>query len=196
MSDFAAERRRIVKQTDEISDPLERLQTRQRLLAELYQAQAAQAREQHAQMSADEIEADEIEAAIVIVESAAELAHATGQPDVARHMRRTAERGRHALMFGTRHRSQPGTRPRRSAPRPRGRRERHVATSTSSADSGDSDLPPDDEEDLARHRRALRRSILAGESCPMCETRGRVLRGPDGCYCTTCWAGPWLIGDA
>ena len=107
-------------------------------------------------------------------------------------LRRQAQEARAALMPRTSH---AGARPTGSN-RPRERRERHVARATSSSDSGDSDPSEPDDDDLARHRRAVSRSILAGETCPMCETPGRVLRWPDGFYCTTCWAGPWLIGGA
>jgi hypothetical protein len=101
MTGFDAEFSRIVEETERIPDPLERWQTRRRLHAELYRAQAAQARDRQAQMSADEQQAAEIEAIVVCAESVAELAEINGQADVVQRAHSIAERGRRALGLDT-----------------------------------------------------------------------------------------------
>lgn len=169
MSTFDAELRRIVEQTDEIADPLERWQTRRRLTAELYRAQAVPD-------PADDPDLDEIEAGIILADSAVQL-----DPDSAPQVRVMAdhldEMARHArpetaarLRANARHlraRANAARRPvapprqRCQAARPRERRERrHVARATSSADSGGDSDPdePDDGPLLARLRRAFRRA--------------------------------------
>lgn len=57
---------------------------------------------------------------------------------------------------------------RRAMPRARARRERHVARSTSSGDSGDSSSGESDPPPLARLVRAFRRSARGLAVCPVC----------------------------
>ena len=79
--------------------------------------------------------------------------------EIADRLRRNAQQmRRYAKPSNTPAAAAPALTPPRAAPRPRARRERHVARATSSADSGDDGSGGSDPPPLARPRRALWRS--------------------------------------
>jgi hypothetical protein len=130
MADLTDELAQIIAVTDSIADPMERVRERQRLTRELYGRQRTEIDE----------EADEAEAYAVLAECAVEIA--PDRPDVRRLAARIRRNAARIILRRAVVPQRLVPLPVVALPRPREHRERrHVARSTSSADSGDDDLP-------------------------------------------------------